>query len=80
MRSAAGLPPVPGITDYKPDIYSEQFCEAAAAWLMPPDLLIGRYRGAPERLWEGEGGRHWLAVMNELAGWPSDLPPVSLRR
>jgi len=77
LREKAGLPNLPVITSYKPDLYVEQFCEAAAAWLMPRFLLPGRYRGSAERLWEG--GRGWLAMMNGLVGWPSDLPPRSLR-
>lgn len=77
FRSLAGLPCLPIISSYSSDSYTEQFCDALVAWLLPRSQLWGRHAPGPERLWEG--GRRWLAVMNGMAGLPSDLPPRALR-
>ena len=77
-----------GFTTYEPDSYDEQFAEAFAIWLHPT-LHQGRelaatwfYREDPDMVTMGgqpASNRCVLAFFNELAGLPSDTPPVALR-
>jgi hypothetical protein len=72
------LPGIPtALTSYKPDLYSEQFSEGLALWLLPKEKLGGRYCNGPERLMET--ARELLAFFNELVGWPADQAPLALR-
>jgi hypothetical protein len=89
-RCSTGLlPSIVWFTGYKPGDYQEQFAEAFALWLLPRELP--HRRGGRDRFYVtldcetvDEWGvrtdnRRLLALFNELAGWPGDLPPRALR-
>lgn len=84
------VPSMLAFTSYNPASALEQFAEAFALWLTPPVSptrreVDGRAFYKASRTWTVD---HWgrrfdnrqlLAWLNELAGWPWDLPPRGLR-
>ena len=81
------VPPCLAFTGYKSGVFSEQFAEAFAIWLLPPERVHRRGVG-PDRFyietdsvspwgWRW-GNRGLLAFFNELAGWDWDRPPRGL--